>query len=99
MDLRQHALKQWLNEKSQLTAYQLEPLPADASFRRYFRVYHPQGSYILMDAPPEKENCVPYVAIANALRKEGLHTPEIITGDVSQGFLLMTDFGNKLYLN
>jgi aminoglycoside/choline kinase family phosphotransferase len=75
------------------------PLAGDASFRRYFRISQPAGSYIAMDAPPEKENCVPFVAISRALRSHGLLTPEIIAEDLSQGFLLLSDFGDRLLLN
>ncbi len=91
------ALQSWLN--SQLPTYQLEALPFDASFRRYFRVQHAQGSYIAMDASLEIKSCVPYVAIANAFRKKGLCAPEIIASDLTQGFLLLSDFGNCVYLN
>ncbi len=98
MTPRQHALQTWLREHCQLSAFQLEPLAGDASFRQYFRVQVAQKSYIAMDAPPERENCMPFVAIANALRQCGLSTPEIIASDVKQGFLLLTDFGDRLYL-
>ncbi len=97
-DHRLELLFQWLRQ-SDLVEPTLYPIAGDASFRRYFRI--PQGinSYIAMDAPPEKENCAPFVAISRALRAHGLLTPEIIAADLSQGFLLLTDFGNRLLLN
>lgn len=98
MDVRQTALTQWLSAEANLGSFHLEALPADASFRRYFRVHHPHGTLIAMDAPPERENCVPFVAITKALRQQGLHTPEIILSNVACGFLLITDFGHRLYL-
>lgn len=98
MDPRQHSLQQWLTEDCRLPTYQLEAIPADASFRRYFRVYHPAGTYIAMDAPPEREKSFPFVAIAKALRAQGLSVPEIFASDLAQGFLLLTDLGDKLYL-
>jgi hypothetical protein len=52
-----------------------------------------------MDAPPERENCVPYVAISRALRVHGLLAPEVIAQDISQGFLLLTDFDDRLLLH
>ncbi len=51
-----------------------------------------------MDAPPDRESCVSFIAIANALRVRDLCAPEIIASDLAQGFLLLTDFGNQLYL-
>jgi aminoglycoside/choline kinase family phosphotransferase len=98
MDSRQQALQKWLRDTCQLAEPVLQILPSDASFRRYFRVPAPAVSYIAMDAPPAKENCVPYIAIANALRAHGLLTPEIIASDLREGFLLLTDFGDRLLL-
>lgn len=97
-NLRQQALETWLQTSVKLTDFKLIPLAGDASFRRYFRLHHQNQSYIVMDAPPERENCVPFIAIANALRKINLMTPEILASDITQGFLLLTDFGDRLYL-
>ena len=99
MNDRQQLLSGWLKKNNNLIEPSLHLLAGDASFRRYFRIYQPAGSFIAMDAPPEKENCVPYVAIARALRSHGLLTPDIIAEDVPQGFLLLTDFGDRLLLN
>lgn len=98
MDARQQALTEWLMTELQLSRVTLQALPADASFRRYFRVQIQGKSVLAMDAPPSKENCQPYIAIANALRAQGLCTPVILAQDVQQGFLLITDFGDSLYL-
>ena len=99
MDHRRNQLQQWLAETCGLAEPVLCALQNDASFRRYFRVQQPENSYIAMDAPPEKENCVPYVAIGRALRAQGLLTPEVIAEDLDQGFLLLTDFGDDLLLH
>lgn len=88
----------WLTETCHLTDCNITPLPGDASFRRYFRIQHNNQSYIAMDASVEKASCVPFVAIARALRAEGLQAPEILASDLTQGFLLLTDFGDHLYL-
>jgi aminoglycoside/choline kinase family phosphotransferase len=67
---------------------------ADASFRRYFRVDATDGSTrVVMDAPPDKENCEAFVRIAGLLDRAGVHAPEIIEWDRPQGFLLITDMG------
>lgn len=91
--------EQWLSGPCQLAAYQLDPLPGDASFRRYARVHHAGKTYMAMDASTEKQSCIPFVAIAQSLRKHGLSAPEILASDLTQGFLLLTDFGDRLYLN
>ena len=53
-DSRLCALTDWLGGR--LDGFTLEPASADASFRRYFRVYHGAGSLIAMDAPPPAED-------------------------------------------
>lgn len=98
MNSRQHDLEKWLKETCQLRNYQLQPMLGDASFRRYFRIRCTTGSYVVMDAFLERKSCLPYVAIANALRAMGLCTPEIIASDMQNGFLLLTDFGEQLFL-
>lgn len=77
----------------------LAPASADASFRRYFRASTEEGSYIVMDAPPELEDCRPYIHVARLFRAAGANTPEILAQDQQQGFLLLTDFGNTTYLD
>ena len=99
MEQRVQALQEWLTTTCGFIEPVLQPLPGDASFRRYFRLHQAANSYIVMDAPPEKENCTSYVAISRALRTHGLLTPDIIAQDLAQGFLLITDFGDRLFLN
>jgi len=77
----------------------LAPASADASFRRYFRVTLPDGSTrIVMDAPPEHEDCRPFIKVAALLRDAGVHVPEVHAQDLAQGFLLLSDLGNTTYL-
>ncbi len=78
--------------------FALEPASADASFRRYFRVRTARGTHILMDAPPEHEDCRPFVRIAGLLRGAGVHAPEVVDADLDAGFLLLEDFGDETYL-
>ncbi|HFD81563.1 MAG TPA: aminoglycoside phosphotransferase [Gammaproteobacteria bacterium] len=92
-------LQRWAGE--QLDWPGVEPVPAseDASFRRYFRVQRGEQSYIVMDAPPEQEDCAPFVHVTGLFRSLGLHVPEILASDLSQGFLLLADLGTRLYLD
>ena len=68
---------------------------ADASFRRYFRVHSGRGSLVIMDAPPDKENCKPFVDIAALLNHAGLRAPKILAWDEADGFMLLTDLGTR----
>lgn len=82
---------------------ELLPVSGDASFRRYFRLplaegRPPHGSLIAVDAPPDKENLRPFVAIARALCGNGTRAPEVLAVDHAQGFMLLEDFGDRLLL-
>lgn len=98
IDTRKKILTQWLR-KNGLRSFSLQSLISQASFRRYFRVRTQHESFIAMDAPPEQENCAPYIAIANALGGLGLEVPKILASNLSQGFLLISDLGDLTYLS
>jgi len=95
---RLEQLKNWLDHELNFSEYTLTPASSDASFRRYFRVLHGGVSYIVMDAPPEKEDSRPFVSIARMLFDIGLNVPEIIDENPEQGFLLLSDLGSTPYL-
>ena len=71
----------------------LRTASADASFRRYLRVDGSQGSYIVMDAPPDKEDCQPFVKVAQLLHQAQVRAPEVLAWDAVHGFMLLTDLG------
>jgi N-acetylmuramate 1-kinase len=77
----------------------LAPASADASFRRYLRVAAGSGSLIVMDAPPPEEDVRPFVEMARRIAAAGLHAPAVLEADEAQGFLLLSDLGNTLYLD
>ena len=52
-----------------------------------------------MDAPPDREPCDQFIAVARKLRDGGLNAPEIIAQNPGEGFLLLTDFGGRDYLS
>ena len=74
------------------------PASGDASFRRYFRVHSDKASFIVMDAPPEQEDCRPFIQVAGYLESMQLHAPRVLEADLDQGFLLLTDLGSTQYL-
>ena len=81
----------------------LEALPADASFRRYYRLEGAAKPMLLMQDPPDRPLLPPYVMvepfvrIADHLRALGLHTPEIYARDMANGLLVIEDFGDDTY--
>lgn len=72
----------------------IEPLAGDASFRRYFRIVDQSRTAVLMDAPPDREDVRPFVAVAEWLASVGLSAPDIIARDIERGLLLLADFGD-----
>jgi aminoglycoside/choline kinase family phosphotransferase len=52
-----------------------------------------------MDAPPEREDPQPFITVSKLFFDVGLHVPEVIDADLSQGFLLLSDLGSDLYLH
>ncbi len=74
----------------------IEPLPGDASFRRYFRIRSADGARtaMLMDAPPPQEDTTPFLHVGRWLTDNGLRAPEIHAEDGARGFVLMEDFGD-----
>lgn len=100
MDFRLVELERWLGAQFPSLPCTLAPASADASFRRYFRARLADGrSYIVMDAPPAQEDCRPFVQVARLLREAGLNAPQVLAEDLAQGFLLLTDLGEKTYLD
>jgi N-acetylmuramate 1-kinase len=97
-DARLALIREWLSHDLHLKATRLEPASADASFRRYFRAVCAGSSYIVMDAPPEKEDVRPYLKVARLLESLGAHVPHVHASDVGRGLLLLEDLGNTLYL-
>ena len=79
--------------------WQLTPVSGDASFRRYFRVHSHNLSWIAVDAPPDKEDSAPFVAIAKAWEPLEIHAPVVHLADLQQGFMLLSDLGDTLYLD
>jgi aminoglycoside/choline kinase family phosphotransferase len=91
-------LRQWTAQALPAPLLDLTPASADASFRRYFRAHTPDGSYIVMDAPPAHEDCAPFLHVARLFRAAGANTPEILAENGAEGFLLLSDFGDTTYL-
>ena len=97
---RTAALHTWLTAQFPGRAFTLAPASSDASFRRYWRVSFGDGaaSLIVMDAPPEHEDCRPFIHVAALFGATGVNVPEVLAQDLAQGFLLLTDLGPTTYL-
>ena len=97
VDSRLEEIEHWLESLPEFRGGTLRVASADASFRRYFRLGVREQTFVVMDAPPDKEPCEPFVRIAEKLREAGVCVPEILEQDVDRGFLILTDFGDLHY--
>lgn len=99
-DPRQALIRAWLQHLPTalgLAPDSLRPACADASFRRYFRLNAAGRTLIVMDAPPQHEDCRPFLRVGQLLRDVGLNVPAIIEHDLDQGLLLLSDLGEQTY--
>ncbi len=96
---RQSAFLAWLAPiaaAQNLLPASLRPASADASFRRYLRLDAQDGSSrIVMDAPPDKEDCRPFVHVQELMQAAGLPVPQIHAWDEAHGFMLLSDLGGQ----
>ena len=95
---RQQMLDSWLRDTLGQAPCSVIPLAGDASFRRYFRVTTEQKTYVLMDAPPEKEPMQPFLTTAQKLHKAKVNVPFVYAYDLALGVSLLTDFGDSVLL-
>ena len=76
---------------------------ADASFRRYLRVNTrsggQHGTCIIMDAPPDKEDCRAFVKVAQLMADAAVHAPRVLAWDEPAGFMLLTDLGAQTMMD
>ncbi len=97
-DARLALVHNWLSKDLGIRPERVEPASSDASFRRYFRAFRNGETFVIMDAPPGKEDVRPYVKVTGLLESLGVHVPHILESDVANGLLLLEDLGVTQYL-
>ena len=100
-DSRFVSMLQWLTtlHEWKVLPDTVRPASSDASFRRYFRVDGDDRSFIVMDAPPDKENIEPFVRVAALFGQSGVSVPQVLAQNAREGFLLLSDLGTTTYLD
>ena len=98
-DARLELIREWLARELALAVERIEPASNDASFRRYFRAFHERGTFIVMDAPPGREDVRPYLKVSALLESLGVHVPHVHESDPGRGLLLLEDLGSAHYLS
>jgi aminoglycoside/choline kinase family phosphotransferase len=102
MDQRLQSLIDWASTEIRRDAdmaldARVEMVSGDASFRRYYRMTFRDRSWVLVDAPPEKEDNPRFIRIAEQWRAAKVAVPEVLASDTEQGFMLLEDFGDRLF--
>ena len=85
-------LEEWLEQIG--CEGELEPVAADASFRKYYRLKSSMHSGIVMDASAQKESVMPFIDIEHRLYEAGVRVAKINTFNLEEGFIFMEDLGN-----
>lgn len=97
-DARAQAILSWLTQDLAYKVLDFQPASSDASFRRYFRATLPSQSWIVMDAPPERENIQPFIKMDALLQTYKVKAPQLYAVEAVQGFIALEDFGITSYL-
>jgi hypothetical protein len=102
-DARLALIHDWISRGLGLSTQRIEPASSDASFRRYFRAFVGGAgaggrTFVVMDAPPGKEDVRPYLKVSRLLEGLGVHVPHVYETDIERGLLLLEDLGSTLYL-
>jgi aminoglycoside/choline kinase family phosphotransferase len=100
MNERAQHLKHWCTQQAPLKDREFEftMVSGDASFRKYFRLKLKSESYIAVDAPPEHEDSRQFCKVANYFAEQGVFVPKVIANDFEQGFMLLSDLGDRQLL-
>jgi len=99
VDVRKQLLVEWLKAVFETSDFKCESASSDASFRRYFRVTLAEKTFVVMDAPPNKEDCTDFIYIASLLFNQGVNAPQIFHQSLEYGFLVLSDLGSEDYLD
>jgi len=91
-------IQTWV-DTTKYKSYKIEIASADASFRKYYRLFNEKYTFILMDSSLEKDSLIPFIDITSRLLKKDVNAPKILESNLEDGYLIIQDFGNTHYLN
>ena len=77
----------------------MELLREQASSRKYYRVTSKEKSFILAYSDPQKELNNEFIKYSGFLIKNNVSVPKIEAFDFENGFMLIEDFGDKVFLD
>ena len=95
-DLLTWANKQLLSAGDSLVK-KVVPLREEASFRKYFRLIRDSDTLIGVFSPPDKESNERFLFFSQFFKENQVRVPQVIYHDFKKGFMVLEDFGDKLY--
>lgn len=102
-DQRKAKLTEWVRSVTNEPNCSLNALSGDASFRRYFVVQSnrlkPALPPLAIDSPPQFINNTGFIEIGALLTNCGARVPKIIASNLEEGFFLVENLGDTLYLD
>lgn len=98
-DARAAARTAWARAATGDSGLVLERASMDAGFRSYWRGRTGEGTVIVMDSPPDKEDVRPWLHVRTLIAASGVRVPDVLAGDEDAGFLLLEDLGHHTYLH
>ena len=91
---REQLIQTWISSVLGSDQFEINFLAGDASFRRYARIKLNNKTFMLMDAPPEKEDCVPFVTVDEFFDTNSVRVPCIVAKEIEKGFEFLENFGD-----
>ena len=78
--------------------FKIQPIAADASFRKFYRLKLNKSSRIIVLTEKEKyKNLIAYSAINKFLRDNKIFAPRVFKQDYEKGIMIMEDFGDLTF--
>ncbi|CAA6815502.1 MAG: COG3178: Predicted phosphotransferase related to Ser/Thr protein kinases [uncultured Sulfurovum sp.] len=88
------AIEKWIADLG-YKDYTLTVITADASSRQYYRLSVGEESFVIMDSSADKDSMYPFIDISVRLLKAKVEVPRIISQNIKEGFLLLSDLGSQ----
>jgi Predicted phosphotransferase related to Ser/Thr protein kinases len=77
----------------------LEVVSADASYRKYYRLFIKDRTYIVMDSSMQVESIYPFIDVSVRLLKADVQIPRVYAQNLTLGYLLIEDLGDIHLIN
>ena len=77
----------------------IEVVSADASYRKYYRLFIKERTYIIMDSSMQVPSIYPFIDVSVRLLKANVQIPRVYAQNLTLGYLLIEDLGDIHLIN